>query len=107
VVESVSDGVFIAGEDAKYVFLSSSYERLIGIRREEWVRGRAAVAIHPDDRRAVIDGISRAIGGGRCGCRARVRIASGRYIDISLRFSPFSWKGRRLALAVVHCTNHD
>jgi PAS domain S-box-containing protein len=105
-VESVSDGVFLAGEDARYVFLSSSYERLIGIRREEWVRGNAALAVHPDDRRAVIDGISRSAGGDRCQRHARVRIASGRYIDVSLRFSPFGWKGRRLALAVVNCTNH-
>jgi len=105
-VESVSDGIFLAGEDLKYVFLSSSYERLVGLRREEWVRGNAPMTVHPADRPRIESSIFQAVGGDRSRCHARIRTSSGCQLDIGLRFSPFSWKGRRLALAVVNCTNH-
>jgi PAS domain S-box-containing protein len=106
-VGAVSDGVCLIDDSSRYIFMSAPLERLLGTRREEWVRGNLEAAVHPDDQARLASAVLRAIGGRKNGCRARFRTASGAHIELALSFSPFSWKGRQLALASVTCLNQQ
>jgi len=104
-VDNVSDGVFLVDDGPRYVFMSNSYEHLVGMRREEWARGTAYLAVHPDDQPKSTSAILQAVNGKRSRCHARFRMASGAYIELGLSISPFNWKDRQLALAIVTSLN--
>lgn len=104
-MDNISDGVFLADDGPRYVFMSNSYEHLVGMRREEWARGATYLAVHPDDLPKSTSAILETVNGKRSRCHARFRMASGAYIELGLSVSPFNWKGRQLALAIVTCLN--
>jgi len=104
---AVSDGVCLLDDSANYIFINAPLEKLLGYRSEEWARGTMPAAVHPDDRQRFVSAVLSATGGRKGGCRARFRTQSGSYIELALSFSPFSWKGRQLALASVSCINRQ
>lgn len=104
---AVSDGVCLMDDSANYIFMSGPLERLLGYRREEWARGTMPAAVHPDDQRRLASAVLAAAGGRKAGCRARFRTRSGAYVEFAAALSPFSWKGRPLALASLSCVNRQ
>ncbi len=86
VAEKVSDLVALLDSEGRYLFVSPSFERLLGIAPESLLGRTSPELTHPDDLPAVAEAYNRAREVGRAAAIARVRAADGsfRWFDVQL-----------------------
>jgi PAS domain S-box-containing protein len=87
VAEQVSDLVSALDDQGRFVYVSPSHERVLGLAAHE-VMGRAAASLfHPDDARVGADALSKALRDGTSFAVARLASKDGSYRSFHIRFS--------------------
>jgi PAS domain S-box-containing protein len=88
VAEQVSDLVSVLDRQARYVYVSPSHERVLGLAVEGLLGRASSELLHPDDCNGVAEAFSKALAEGASFTVARMACKDGSYRWFHIRFSP-------------------
>lgn len=101
IINSVSEGIFILDEQARYILINPACGRILNFRPDDWLGINAASIILEEERQKSADYYLKALNGEQVQLVMNVPDSEDNIRTLFIRLDPLVWKEKRHVLGVV------